>query len=42
MLQKSDPKFIEQMKRYKYLHNKLAYIKNLIMDYDLKIVTVSS
>ncbi|KAL4227381.1 RNA polymerase II [Mactra antiquata] len=42
LLQKSDPKFIEQMSRYKYLHKKLAYIKDLIIDYDQKFLTASS
>lgn len=34
MLQKGDPKFIDQKKRFEYLHHKLAHIKKLIIDYD--------
>ncbi|KAL3867101.1 hypothetical protein ACJMK2_044332 [Sinanodonta woodiana] len=33
-LQKSDPKFVEQKKRFEFLHGKLAHIKQLILEYD--------
>ncbi|XP_041370283.1 RNA polymerase II elongation factor ELL-like [Gigantopelta aegis] len=34
LAQKSDEKFIEQKKRFNYLHLKLAHIKKLISDFD--------
>ncbi|KAH3833030.1 RNA polymerase II elongation factor ELL2-like [Dreissena polymorpha] len=40
--QKSDIKFVEQKKRFEYLHKKLAYIKKLILDYDQKYLTTIS
>ncbi|ESO88095.1 hypothetical protein LOTGIDRAFT_234674 [Lottia gigantea] len=32
--QKTDPKYVEQKKRYDYLHKKLGHIKRLIIEYD--------
>ncbi|XP_074651808.1 RNA polymerase II elongation factor ELL2-like [Tubulanus polymorphus] len=31
---KADPKFVEQKKRFEYLHNKLAHVKRKILEYD--------
>ncbi|XP_021344284.1 RNA polymerase II elongation factor ELL-like, partial [Mizuhopecten yessoensis] len=33
-LQKSDVKYIDQKKRFDYLHKKLGFIKQLILEYD--------
>lgn len=32
--QKSDPKYGDQKKKFEYLHQKLGFIKKLILDYD--------
>lgn len=34
--QKEDTKYVEQKKRFDYLHGKLAFIKKLILEYDQK------
>lgn len=33
-MQKSDPKYVAQKKRFEYLHKKLGHIKQLILEYD--------
>ncbi|XP_056023101.1 RNA polymerase II elongation factor ELL-like isoform X1 [Ostrea edulis] len=39
--QKDDHKYMEQKKRFEYLHKKLGHIKRLILEYDNSQVTVS-
>lgn len=39
--QKDDHKYMEQKKRFEYLHKKLGHIKRLILDYDNSQTTVS-
>ncbi|XP_069137505.1 RNA polymerase II elongation factor ELL-like [Argopecten irradians] len=41
-LQKSDVKYIDQKKRFDYLHKKLGFIKQLILEYDRAQTTVDS
>lgn len=39
--QKDDLKYMDQKKRFEYLHKKLGHIKRLILDYDTSHPTVS-
>lgn len=41
-VQKEDIKYIEQKKRFEYLHKKLGFIKELILDYDRSQAIVDS
>lgn len=41
-LQKGDTKYLEQKKRFDYLHRKLAYIKKLILEYDQNHLAIGS
>ncbi|KAL5005257.1 hypothetical protein ScPMuIL_018713 [Solemya velum] len=40
--QKSDPKYVDQKKKFEYLHQKLGFIKKLILDYDSVHVSANS
>lgn len=41
-LQKEDIKYIEQKKRFEYLHKKLGFIKELIIEFDRSQAVVDS